>query len=72
MGWFTPDVQTISVNQAADGKATAEVSTSIPVWEMMVIATIIPTMMYVVWTCVRKSIKRKLEQEIIRATAQQV
>jgi predicted metal-binding membrane protein len=72
MGWFTPDVQTIAVNQAADRKATADIATSVPIWEMMILTAVIPTAIYVIWTCAKKVIKKKFEQEIIRATAQQV
>jgi predicted metal-binding membrane protein len=64
-------VQTIAVNQAADGKATADIATSVPIWEMMILTAVIPTAIYVIWTCAKIIIK-KFEQEIIRATAQQV
>ncbi len=38
MGLFGSDIQTVAITQAANGgKSTAEISTNIPLWEIIII-----------------------------------
>jgi hypothetical protein len=41
MGLFGSDVQNIAISTSAAGKATADISLPIPVWEIIIIAAIV-------------------------------
>lgn len=70
MGFFGSDVQTVAVNQAADGKATADISVNAPLWEVILIGTLVSIIIYVMCTCGSKLLRKKVEKTIQKAVQQ--
>jgi hypothetical protein len=72
MGFFGADTQTVAVNQAANGTATADITTKLPIWEIIVIMTAISTLVYAICACGTRMAKKQFEKSILRAAVQQV
>jgi hypothetical protein len=68
MGLFGSDIQTVSVNQAADGKATTDVSVSVPLWEVAVVAMLMSIIIYICCACSKKFAKKQFEKAVQKHT----
>jgi hypothetical protein len=58
MGLFGSDIHTVAVNQAADGKATANITTNVPVWEIIIISALVPTIIYISYKWIKNVLKK--------------
>jgi hypothetical protein len=64
MGIFGSDTQTIAISQAANGKATADVNINIPVWEVVLIATIVSMIVHIMCNCFTRGMKKQFEKNV--------
>jgi hypothetical protein len=66
MGLFGSDIQTVSVNQGANGKTTADVKVQIPLWEMVFIMIIVAILVNVCCACARNYARKHMNSVVDR------
>jgi hypothetical protein len=66
MGIFGANTQTIAISQAANGKSTADVEINVPVWEVILIAFIVSTIVYFLCNCITSGAKKQFEKSVQR------
>jgi hypothetical protein len=68
MGIFGPNTQTVAITQAANGgKATAEISANVPLWEIIIICGVMIVMFDVVKRMLRRSAVNFFDKQVQRA-----
>jgi hypothetical protein len=60
MGLFGSGTQNVVVSQATNGKTTASVEVAVPLWEIIILAVIISTLIFVCCMCFKNSAKKSI------------
>jgi hypothetical protein len=64
MGLFGGNAETIVVSQAAGGQATSSVNVPVPIWEIVLIATLVSVIIFFACNCVIKKTNNMFDNAV--------